>query len=182
MGILEDSDFEREMICKDYRISIPGYNGFEKAEGALYFILSAIYVVLYNESQKFTEIPFEDRDEQGNLIRIEIHKENSIEPFVETWGFELKCNENEVKTTLFYRTFVPIKMRDNCDILAIKYMHHILTTVRDKIDDIIEALEYEDTREEVKMNKEYILNLLNNYLITTAGDICAIDKEETTNE
>lgn len=170
MSILEDSDFEGELVYKDYQISIPGYNGFEKAEGALYFILSAIYVVLYNESQKFTEIPFEDRDEQGNLIRIEIHREGNIESFIETWGFELKSNEDEIKTVLFYRTVVPIKLRDNCDILAIRYMHHILVSVRDNIDRIIDALEYEDTREEVKMNKEYILNFLNNYLITTVGD------------
>ena len=79
MGIFEDSDFEGEMICKDYRISIPGYNGFEKAEGALYFILSAIYIFCNKNDNNVTVFTWQDN---AVTTKITLLSDNNVIIFI----------------------------------------------------------------------------------------------------
>lgn len=139
-------------FLKECHVDIPLFNAFK--ESGFPFILACVQIV----DDRF-KYQFERKDEQGEVVGLELRMDK-IEPPIESWGIELrpcKTDNRDFQTTLFYRRLVPEQAKD-CDTFISMLFVTALSTIRNNLDSLVDALEDETVKR--KLDKKFIYDIL----------------------
>ena len=145
--------FKGKTYLKDVHMDFPEINAFKEKE-ELIFIPSSVQAV----DRRFKNC-FERRNEDGEIIGMEFTPDD-VEPFIESWGIELRPCEfasNKIKTSIFFKTIVHEALKDHDDVLR-KYCTDILSVIKDNLDNFVENGLEDEYKSSI--NKEYIRDVL----------------------
>lgn len=144
--------FKGKTFMKNVHFDFPTLNAFEE-KPELEFILTCVQMISSRYKNRYVR-----NNEQGDIVGIE-YSDDKIEPFIESWGIELKTINNDVATSLFYKRIVSEKDKD-CDELLINLVISAFKAIRENIDACINALEEEEVKQEVINEKDFFINFL----------------------